>query len=596
MARRADRGRRARAGIAALAALVAALAAAGAPHGAAAGPPGAPPSVRAKAFVLAAWTPAGDALVGPDELADLLPWVPGDSLGSGDVAAAAARLQAELRRSGWWAARVRGRAGAERAGRREVVLEVDAGERVIVGAVDVRGPRLLTESEILARMDLRPGRPFLASTLAEDAARILRTYSERGHPLARIYPSRFRRTEDGRLGFTLRVGEGPPVTLESVRVFGTHRTEERAVGRIGGVRPGDAWDVRRIERMAGRLRREGLFASVGEPRIVRGSRDDRLAVEIEVEEGPSSSVFGVLGYNPRREGGGDVVGQAEIDLRNLLGTARRASFRFAKQPGDVRDLAFRYREPWVLGSPLSVEAGAAQALRDTLYSRTDLDVGVAVPTGAVSTFRLAAERRSSSFDDAAGENVSETATGGSASWEVDLRDRRINPARGWRAGVLLGARENEDGVRRTRVETSGQVLIPWRRRLVLSQELAFRGVWSTAGPVPLFDQYYLGGTNSLRGYREEQFHGSRIWWVRSELRYRLAAASRAYVFGDVGGYRFETEVSAGAARAADDILAGGGVGAALLTRGSGLVRFELAIGRGDGFADAKVHVGLEQEF
>lgn len=593
MARRADRGRRARAGIVALAA---AWVATGAPAPGAAGPPGVPPSLRAKTFVLAGWTPGGDALAGPDELAELLPWAPGDSLGPGDVAMAAARLQAELRRSGWWAARVRGRTGEERAGRREVVLEVDAGERVIVGAVDVRGPRLLTEGEVLARMDLRPGRPFLASALADDAARILRTYSERGHPLARVYPSRFRRAEDGRLAFTMRIGEGPPVTLESVRVFGTHRTDERAVARIGGVRPGDAWDVRRIERMAGRLRREGLFASVGEPRIVRGGRDDRLAVEIEVEEGPSSSVFGALGYNPRREGGGDVVGQAEIDLRNLLGTARRASFRFAKQPGDVRDLAFRYREPWVLGSPVSVEAGAAQALRDTLYSRTDLDVGVAVPTGDFSTFRLAAERRSSSFDDAAGDNVSETATGGSASWDVDLRDRRINPARGWRAGALVGARENERGVRRTRVEASGQILVPWRRRLVLSGEAAFRGVWSTAGAVPLFDQYYLGGTNSLRGYREEQFHGSRIWWVRSELRYRLAAASRAYVFGDVGGYRFETDAPSGASRAGDDVLAGGGVGAALLTRGSGLVRFELALGRGDGFADAKVHVGLEQEF
>ncbi len=594
MPRRTDRSRT---GIAGFAALAAALAAALLPPAAAAtGPPGAPPSLRAKTFVLEGWVPGGDGLAGADELAELLPWAPGDSLGSGDVAAAAARLQAELRRSGWWAARVAGRAGAERAGRREVVLEVDAGERVIVGAVDVRGPRLLAEGEILARMDLRPGRPFLAATLAEDAARILRAYSERGHPLARVYPSRFRRMDDGRLGFTMRIGEGPPVTLEFVRVFGTHRTEERAVARIGGVRPGDPWDVRRIERMAGRLRREGLFASVGEPRIVRGSRDDRVAVEIEVEEGPSSSVFGVLGYNPRREGGGDVVGQAEIDLRNLLGTARRASFRFAKQPGDVRDLAFRYREPWVLGSPISVEAGAAQALRDTLYSRTDLDVGVAIPTGAFSTFRLAAERRSSSFDDAAGESLSETATGGSASWDVDLRDRRINPARGWQAGVLLGARETEDGVRRTRAEAAAQLLVPWRRRLVLSGEVAFRGVWSTAGAVPLFDQYYLGGTNTLRGYREEQFHGSRIWWARTELRYRLASASRAYVFGDVGGYRFETDAPAGTARSGDDVLAGGGVGAALLTRGSGLVRFELALGRGDGFADAKVHVGLEQEF
>lgn len=554
-----------------------------------------PPSLARPSFVLARWVPEGDVLVGPDELAAILPAAPGDSVGTATVFEAAARLREQLVRSGWWAAAVTPSVGPARAGGRDVHLDVRAGERVVVGAIEVRGPVRFTTDEILARMELRPGRPFTAAALDADAARILRAYSERGHPLARVYPSRFRRTADGRLAFTVRIGEGPSATLESVRVFGRRHTDERAVARIGGVRPGDPWDVRRIERMAGRLRREGLFTSVSDPRIVRGSRDNLVGVELQVEEGPSSSVFGVLGYNPRPEGGGDVVGQAEVDLRNLIGTARRANMRLAKQAGDVRDLAFRYREPWILGSPISVEVGAAQALRDTLYSRTDLDLGAAVPTGDFSTFRLAAERRSSTFDDAAGTTISETATGGSASWDVDLRDDRLDPSRGARGAVLLGARETKEGVVRTRLEAGGQMLLPWRRRLVLSEEAAFRGVWSTAGDVPLYEQYYLGGTNSLRGYREEQFHGSRIWWLRSELRYRVASGARTYVFGDAGGYRFERDVPAdpGVSR---DVLVGGGVGAALATRGAGLVRFELALGRGDAFSDAKVHVGLEQDF
>jgi outer membrane protein insertion porin family len=262
----------------------------------------------------------------------------------------------------------------------------------------------------------------------------------------------------------------------------------------------------------------------------------------------------------------------------------------------VRDLAFRYREPWIFGTPVSVEAGAAQALRDTLYSRTDLDVGVAVPTGDFATFRLAAERRSSSFDDATGAGVSETATGGSAAWAIDLRDRRVNPTRGVLGEVLVGARETEEGVVRTRVEAGGAVLVPWGRRFVVSEEAGGRGVWSTSADLPLHDQYYLGGTTTLRGYREEQFHGERVWWVRSELRYRLSARSRAYAFGDAGGYEFEVRLAGASPRTERDVLFGGGVGAALETRGDGAVRFELALGRGDGFSDAKVHVGLEREF
>jgi outer membrane protein insertion porin family len=345
--------------------------------------------------------------------------------------------------------------------------------------------------------------------------------------------------------------------------------------------------------MAARLRREGLFETVSEPRVVRGSRDNRLGIELEVKEGPSNALFGVLGYNPDPGAGGEVVGQIDIRFRNILGTARRASFRFERQAREVRDLRFRYREPWLLGTPISVEVGAAQALRDTLYSRTDLDVGVAVPFGDRSTARLAAERRASSFDDPSGTEVEEVSTGGSVSLEHDARDRPVNPGRGWYARALVGARRTEDDVLRSRLEIGAQKLFSLGRTWVVSEEGGFRGVESTEGSPPLADQYYLGGTNSLRGYREEQFHGERVWWVRSELRYRLAVRSRAYGFADVGGYRFRGEDGA---PGASDALVGGGVGVSLETRASGIVRFELALGRGDGFSDAKVHVGLDQEF
>jgi len=539
-------------------------------------------------FVLERWELAGDRLLDPEEAFAALPWAGGDSLSADAPDSAAALLRERLVSAGWWGARVSASTDGG-----VVTLTVDAGEPVIVGGIDVHGNRLLTREEILSRLDLRPGRTFDEAVFRADVARVLRAYSERGHPLARVYPSGFRRTPEGRLAFVLRIGEGPEAEIESVRVFGNTATEDAVVARIGGVRPGDRWSVRRLEGMSARLRREGLFTEVGEPRVVRGSRDNRLGVEIEVEEGPSSSLLGVLGYIPDPGGGGQVVGQVDLRLRNILGTARRASFRFERQSRDVRDLAFRYREPWVLGTPISVELGAAQALRDPFYSRTDLEVGLSAPIGERSTAQVAAERRESSFDDAIGQSVEETSTGGSVSLQRDARDRRINPGRGWAGRAALGARRTKTDELRSRAEVDLHVLRALGRRWVLSEEAGFRGVRSTAGRVPLYEQYFLGGTNTLRGYREEQFHGDRVWWIRSELRYRLSVRSRTYVFGDVGGYRFGPD---GEVPGDSDVLPGGGVGIALETRGTGLARIELAVGRGDGFSDAKVHAGLEQEF
>jgi outer membrane protein insertion porin family len=538
--------------------------------------------------VLDRWELAGNRLIDLDEALRALPWAPGDTLPPGAPDSAAAALRRRIVTAGWWGAAV---APTVRGG--IVELTVHAGEPVIVGAVDVHGNRVLTREEILARLDLRPGAPFDESAFRRDLDRVLRAYSERGYARARVYPSGFHRTDEGRLGYTLRIGEGPLTEIESVRVFGNTATAEAVVARIGGVRPGDTWDVRRVEAMPDRLRREGLFLSVGEPRVVRGSRDNLVGVELTVEEGPANSIFGVLGYNPDPAGGGEVVGNVDVHLRNIQGTARRASFRFERQRSDVRDLAFRYREPWLLGTPVSVEVGAAQALRDTLYSRTDLDLGVSVPLGYRTTVSVAAERRASSFDDATGASVHETSTGGSVTIDHDARDRRVNPGRGFAVRGRIGARETEAGELRSRAELDFHGLLPRGRSWVISEEVGFRGVQSTRGAPPLYEQYYLGGTNTVRGYRQEQFHGDRVWWTRSELRYRLSVRSRAYGFADVGGYRF---AATGLAPGGSDVVAGGGVGMSLETRGSGVVRVELALGRGDGFSDAKVHVGLEQEF
>jgi outer membrane protein insertion porin family len=207
---------------------------------------------------------------------------------------------------------------------------------------------------------------------------------------------------------------------------------------------------------------------------------------------------------------------------------------------------------------------------------------------------VSAERRESSFDDAAGANVSETATGGSVGFAIDLRDRRLNPGSGWAAELRVGTRRTESRERRTRLTLGGQGLLPLGAGWVVSEEAGLQMVESTEGAVPLHEQFFLGGTNTVRGYREEQFHGDRVWWVRSEIRYRLSVRSRAYGFLDVGGYRFEA--ASPGAPGASDVVPGGGLGVSLETRGSGLVRFEIALGRGDGFSDAKVHAGLEQEF
>ncbi|MDD5088867.1 MAG: BamA/TamA family outer membrane protein, partial [bacterium] len=112
--------------------------------------------------------------------------------------------------------------------------------------------------------------------------------------------------------------------------------------------------------------------------------------------------------------------------------------------------------------------------------------------------------------------------------------------------------------------------------------------------VLLPDLYRLGGARSLRGYREEQFLGSRIGWASIEIRYWLGSASRFFVFGDAGGvYRaIRTEA---AQSESTRIRTSAGLGIRIGTD-IGIWGFDYGIGQEDRLLNGKLHVSLLSTF
>jgi outer membrane protein assembly factor BamA len=124
--------------------------------------------------------------------------------------------------------------------------------------------------------------------------------------------------------------------------------------------------------------------------------------------------------------------------------------------------------------------------------------------------------------------------------------------------------------------------------------LSFHGrrISSSEKFIPIPDQYRLGGTRSLRGYREDQFRGSTIAWSNMEYRYILGPRSRAFVFCDVGYYHAENSNGV-----SEDLKIGYGFGVRLET-GLGImgIDYGLAYGEKTGLMSGLLHVGLVNEF
>ena len=108
------------------------------------------------------------------------------------------------------------------------------------------------------------------------------------------------------------------------------------------------------------------------------------------------------------------------------------------------------------------------------------------------------------------------------------------------------------------------------------------------------DLFRLGGTNSLRGYREEQFLGSRIFWSNLEYRFLFTKRTFGFVFFDTGYYLRPAEINKNIPKT-EEFLYGYGVGLNLET-GIGVLGVSYALGKGDTFSDGKIHFGIINEF
>jgi hypothetical protein len=121
-----------------------------------------------------------------------------------------------------------------------------------------------------------------------------------------------------------------------------------------------------------------------------------------------------------------------------------------------------------------------------------------------------------------------------ASLERDTRDVAL----GARTGTLIRARvaewpatwgDDDGAFGRAGLEVHGY-LSPGGGPVTIGARIGGEGVW---GEVPFDELAYLGGINSLRGYRENRFAGDQSAYAASEVRLRVARF-RSFVPGEFG--------------------------------------------------------------
>jgi outer membrane protein insertion porin family len=439
---------------------------------------------------------------------------------------------------------------------------------------------------------LRRGSLVTGDAVVRGASALLDMYGASGRPLASVRPAgaAFRR---GGLALTLLVEEGPLFRFGDPVVSGNTVTKTRVVTRAAGIVPGAIYDATEVDRVRARLERLGIFGRVDDPIVAYDSKAGLAVVGVEVEEAAASRITGILGYDASGPGAdGRLTGFVDVALGNIAGTGRAAAAAWERVGAGSTRTSFSYTEPWLLGAPVDVGVAGAQVVRDTVYTTTEGDLLVTARMGERTsvTWSVGGER----YAPGATSERATSSTRTSLGADFDATDAPANPTRGVHlAGTVeYAAKEEKDGGRRERsgtVTLLGEAFLPVRLRQVVALAGRLAAISSTEEDVPFHEELVLGGARSLRGYREEQFRGTRTALGTVEYRFLLTRRSRALAFVDAGYYY------RGGSNYAKGVKLGYGIGLRAETR-LGIIALDYGLGEGDGLLDGKLHVGLSREF
>lgn len=495
-----------------------------------------------------------------------------------------------------------------------IVLDINENTPIVIDKIIFTNLDSTNYSPIIDQFEYLKGQKLNKESIELNIEQLLIEYENSGHPFARIIISSVNVyydsvKEENIADLYLRLEIGSENKIDKIEITGNTSTKDYVILRELRFETGASYIQKQIDELPQRLNRLRFFEPVQIPKFYINSKKEGVLL-IDVKEKNTNNFDGIIGYIPpgKNERSGYVTGLINVSLRNLFGTGRAAAIKWNKYDRKSQELDLKYLEPWFLGYPFNINLNLYQRIQDSTYVQRRLE-------GALEY--LATEDISGSVSISSETvvptirvkpvftiyNSSYITTG--LNLKIDTRDDPYSPTQGllfinsysYSRKKINGPIEYitanlETSVNLQRFTVSFNFFYELFSRQVVAIGVNGRELRSSS--FENSDLFRLGGTNTLRGYREEQFIGSRIFWSNLEYRALLTRRSFAFLFFDTGYYLRPAEEEKNILKT-EDFLYGFGLGLNIETA-LGVLRVSYALGKGDTFSDGKIHFGVLNEF
>jgi len=461
-------------------------------------------------------------------------------------------------------------------------------ENPVLQDIVIKGNTKVTTDKLKSMLTVTKGNILNSKALNDNVRAMEQYYHDQGFILTKV--SDVSMSPGGVL--TLTVNEG---MLEAITVKGNVKTKDYVITREMKLKPGQPFNVKDAKRSMQKIYNLGYFEDVN-MKLNPGKEPNAVVFETSVVE-QKTGKFSIGGGYSQTDGMVGIIGLGDDNFR---GTGDKVNIQWefggnASRATGSRNYQFSYTRPWLDAKQTSLGFSiynmtneysdyydSTGDTRSTYYkNRKGWDMTLGRPQGEYVQNYISLKNRDDSYvEPYSGEDYSTEPAYLKANFGVtrsislnrvyDSRDNVFNPTEGNRisltaefAGKGLGG---DFDFNKYTAESRNYLKVGH------AQVLAFRETVGYAdGTMPDSGRFAVGGSDSLRGYRDDQFKGNKMLAASAEYRFPVASKVEGVVFSDVG------DAWTGDGYKLNDLKASVGVGVRVSTP-IGPIRLDLARG------------------
>ncbi len=410
----------------------------------------------------------------------------------------------------------------------DIILKIiiNEGKKYLVGDILLKDNSIIKSNEIMKAIKMTKNKPFSRRGLRLDVANIQDLYFDKGYLSAQIKSESVYNESTDHVDLNYTITENELTYVGRVRIEGNTKTKDIVIRRELRAYPGESFNGAKLKRSKERLYNLGFFEDVRfdtDPGAAPNTRD----LLVSVKEGKTgefsfgggySSVDSIIGFVQVRQKNFDWQ-----NWKNFTGAGQDFSVRF--EGGSVRKNAeLSFTEPWVFGYPYSFgfdvyrkdfnKSGNSGYFFSETKTGGDLRLGKEFTEfdKGLLMYKLEQVKISDIPSDASRALKDEIGTNVTSSVALtlthDQRDNIYNPREGFLlsgtgelAGGALGGDKNFTkfyGVASTYFKNFDTMVLELKGRAGIAD------AYGKSANVPIYERYFAGGANTIRGYREQR--------------------------------------------------------------------------------------------